>query len=135
MIKSLIIRGVLTGLLSTVIGFIYTTIYYDMIVDFSEVVNIYYLLSNYFTLGMGFSLIGILLSFISKNNKILEFIFNIIISLSAFAIVLIVLKMNEPVFKNEETNLFIDYYKGFIMPLIFFPALTWFSLQPFFKSK
>jgi hypothetical protein len=43
--------------------------------------------------------------------------------------------MKEPVFKKEDTLLFVDFYKGFLMPILFFPLLSWFTFKPFFATK
>ena len=38
-------------------------------------------------------------------------------------------------FKNEEAGVMIDYYKCYLMPLLFFPALSLFVLKPIFIKK
>jgi hypothetical protein len=43
--------------------------------------------------------------------------------------------MDDPKFKNEDAQLFIDYFKGFIMPLIFFPVLSYFTIKPLFEKN
>ena len=35
-------------------------------------------------------------------------------------------------FKNEDAQMMIDYYKGFVMPMLFFPALSWMTFKPLF---
>jgi hypothetical protein len=41
-----------------------------------------------------------------------------------------VLKSNDPTFKNEDAELMKDFFKGFLMPMLFFPALSWFTFKP-----
>lgn len=67
-----------------------------------------------------------------KKEFISEFIFNTLVAFFSIAITFLALKMKDPDFKNPDTALMVDFYKGFIMPMIFFPALSWFALRPLF---
>jgi hypothetical protein len=67
-----------------------------------------------------------------KNVRTGDFLFNLVLSGVSFAAVFMVLKMEDPIFKNEDAQLMIDYYKGFFMPLLFFPALSWMTMKPLF---
>jgi hypothetical protein len=40
--------------------------------------------------------------------------------------------MDDPILKNEDAALMIDYFKGFLMPLLFVPTLSWMSFRPLF---
>jgi hypothetical protein len=136
MIKKLIIQSLSAGALATIVSTLYTNFYYGKLIkdfsiaDFSESVNIQTILKyDFFAVLIG-GLIFFVISKLIKNNAISNFVFNFLVSLICITLVFGVLKMKDPVFKNEDAQLFIDYYKGFLMPLLFVPALSWFTLKP-----
>lgn len=67
-----------------------------------------------------------------RKEFISEFIFNTLAVVFSIAFTFIALKMKDPDFTNPDTALMVDFYKGFIMPMIFFPVLSWFALRPLF---
>jgi len=55
---------------------------------------------------------------------------SLLLSLASIGAVFYVLGAEDPIFKNEDVSIMADYFKGFIMPMLFFPALTWFTFKP-----
>lgn len=133
--KNVFFLGLSSGILATVACLVYTKGYFSMLADFSEVTGVIKLLSNCMLATMVACFVFFALNYLIKNPAIAEFIFNLLVTLASVATVFVVLKSNDPEFKNEDTMLMIDYYKGFLMPMIFFPALAWFTLKPLFIKK
>lgn len=135
MFKRTFFLALSAGILATVAAIIYSKAYFGIIVDFSEAVPITKMVAHnmLFTMAGCFLFFG--LNYIFKQKFIAEFLFNLLITLVSIGMVFVVLKAEDPVFKNEDAALFIDYYKGFLMPMIFFPALSWMTLKPLFFSK
>lgn len=132
MVKDIFINGVVAGVLSTIACVVYSQGYFSILVDFSEVVTVVKMLSYSFIAAMSASLLYMLISKVLKNKKIADFIFNLIFASVSLLAVFFVLNSLDPEFENEDAAIFIDYYKGFIMPMLFFPVLGWMIAKPLF---
>jgi hypothetical protein len=126
------IHALLAGVFSTLISWFYVSVYAKNIVDFSEYTSLLKLLgfSLMITIGAAFLSAGI--SKVVKNKSWNAFLSQFILSGLTIALVFYVLKMDDPVLKNEDAALMIDYFKGFLMPLLFVPTLSWMSFRPLF---
>ena len=139
--KRVALQSISAGTLASLVSLLYTNFYYGKLIkdfgiaDFSESVNAGSIIKYDFAAILTGGIIFFLLSKAIKNNNISTFIFNFLVSMICVAMVFGVLKMNDPEFKNEDAQLFVDYYKGFLMPLIFIPALSWFTLKPLFLQS
>lgn len=140
--KRIAFQSVSASALACLVSLMYTNFYYGRLIkdfgiaDFSEVVNMGSIIKYDFVAILTGGILFFALSKAIKNSAISTFIFNFLVSMICVALVFGVLKMNDPEFKNEDAQLFVDYYKGFLMPLIFIPALSWFTLKPLFiQSK
>ena len=135
MFKRIFFLALISGVVATIASVTYSKAYFGIIVDFSEVVTTTKMVAHnmLFTMAGCFLFYG--LHYLIKKKNIAEFLFNMLITLLSVVMVFVVLKAEDPVFKNEDAALFIDYYKGFLMPMIFFPALSWMTLKPLFLSK
>jgi hypothetical protein len=138
MIKKLIYQWLSAGTLATIVSMLYTNFYFGKLIkdfsiaDFSETVNLQSIIKYDFLATFAGAVLFYVLSRLIKNLSISTFVFNFLVSLICIVFVFGVLKMDDPEFKNEDAQLFVDYYKGFLMPLIFIPALSWFTLKPLF---
>lgn len=132
MFKKVFLLSISSCILSILICFIYSNFYFSKIIDFSEVVNLNYLILRNVILFMTFCFLYFGIKTAIKKEFISEFIFNTLAVVFSIGFTFITLKMKDPVFKNPDTALMVDFYKGFIMPMIFFPVLSWFSLKPLF---
>jgi hypothetical protein len=126
------IHALLAGVFSTLISWFYVSVYAKNIVDFSEYTSLLKLLgfSLMITIGAAFLSAGI--SKVVKNKSWNAFLSQFILSGLTIALVFYVLKMDDPILKNEDAALMIDYFKGFLMPLLFVPTLSWMSFRPLF---
>ena len=130
MFKHLFFLGIGSALLSSTACMIYSKLYFSTLVDFSEAAGYLKLISGCFMFCMSAVFLSYLMAKIISNKAWSEFMINLIISAVSMGLVFIILGSDDPVFKNEDAQLMIDYYKGFIMPMLFFPALAWFTLKP-----
>lgn len=130
MLKQIFFNGLVSGVLAIIASLVYTNGYFSILVDFSEGVTVPSIILNCLMVAMGASLLYMLLAKIFKNLIIADFIFNLLFAVASLGMVFYVLNSPDPEFKNEDAALFIDYYKGFIMPMLFFPALGWMIAKP-----
>lgn len=140
MIKSLI-SVCLSTILSILISELYTSFYYGKlledfsIADFSEAVGFWTLLMYNLICSAAYIITNLLFQYPIKNQRFADFVTNLIFFLLSVTMVFGVLKMDDPNFKNEDAKLFVDYFKGFVMPLIFFPFLSYLTIKPLFGKN
>lgn len=132
MFKKVFLLGLIAGLFGTAISYVYVNAYKSIITDYSEVANFTRLIAH----NMLFTMIGCFLFFglssIIKNKGVATFIFNFLVSGVCIALVFFQLKQPNPKFSNDDINLMADFYNGFFLPIIFIPALSWFTFKPLF---
>ena len=139
-IKLAITHALAAGAFSAIVCYCYAAFYFNLIVDFSEGASMWSLIGRFFVLSGLLTLpisicYQLVIHFFPKKNRLGEFLLGLIFSGLTIGLVFYVLKMKEPVFKKEDTLLFVDFYKGFLMPMLFFPLLSWFTFKPFFATK
>lgn len=131
MFKKTFLLAVVSGLMASLVSIVYVS-GYKTLVDFSEIASY----ANIFSYNFLFAMIACFLFFgissVLKNKSIATFLFNALLSLLSIGLVFYVLKAEDPTFKNEDAELMKDFFKGFLMPMLFFPALSWFTFKPLF---
>lgn len=132
MFRQLFFLGIFSAAASSLACYFYTKMYYSLLVDFSEAASFTQLSINCIIVAMIAVLGNMLFRKLIKNVAISDFIFNLIFSLLSIGSVFYVLNANDPNFTSEDAQLFAEFYKGFVMPMLFFPLLTWFTLKPLF---
>ena len=132
MFKNIFFLGLASGVLATIACVVYTSVYFSEIVDFSEAAGTVAVLTKclMFTMASCFVYFG--MRKIIKNPNIANFAFNLLITLVSVGLVFYILKIDDPQFKNEDAQLMNVFFKGFVMPMLFFPALAWMTLKPIF---
>ncbi len=135
MFKNSLFLGITAGIAATIACLVYTSFYFEQLVDFSEAFGLVKMLSTCMLFTVGASFVHFGLHWLIKKVVLAELIFNLLVTLASIGAVFYVLKSIDPVFKNEDAQLMIDYYKGFVMPMLFFPALGWFTFKPLFFKK
>lgn len=135
MFKNSFLSGLLAGTGALIACVVYSSFYFNNLVDFSEVVTISRMAGGCFAFGMTAAFLRFGMEKVIKKDMLAVFSTNILLSLLSIGAVFYVLKMDDPQFMNEDAQLFIDYYKGFIMPMLFFPALAWFTFTPLIFRK
>ena len=136
-LSRIILHSFSSGLLAAFACFLYATFYYTL-VDFSEglskVVIFITFFKNCFLSALIMSVIYYLLKgFLLKQGILADLLSGLLFSAATVALVFYVLKQLDPVFKNPDLSP--EYYNGFLMPMLFFPLLAWFTLKPLFQFK
>lgn len=132
MFKRIFLHCLTAGLFSTFVSYLYTSFYKGIIVDFTEVMGIKQLLTYNLIFAMAVCFVFFALTRTIKRQNIASFIMSFLLSAISIGLVFYVLKTNDPTFKNEDAELMKDFFKGFLMPMLFFPALSWFTFKPLF---
>ena len=135
MYRQLFFLGIFSALAASLACYFYTKMYYSLLVDFSEAASFTQLSINCVIAAMIAVLGNSLFRKLIKNTSIADFVFNLIFSLLTIGSVFYVLNANDPNFTSEDAQLFAEFYKGFVMPMLFFPLLTWFTLKPLFVKS
>src|ERR1700712_1327136 len=122
-------HGISAGILAAVAGIIYNRIYYFATeVDFSKVANLgsisgYCILFCMLTAAINYACLRLI-----KNRG--EIVFNFILSIVSFAMVIIPISMSLPLdIKSPEL------FPGLGVPIVFFPALAWYTVNPIYNRK
>lgn len=127
MFKRIFFLGIIAGILASIAAIIYNRIYFFATeTDFSKILNA--------TTIIGLNLIICLLACFIFWTLVYwlkykgEIIFNFLFSILSFALVIIPISISLPLdVKNPEL------FPGLAVPMIFFPALAWYTLRPLFK--
>ncbi|WP_341902485.1 MULTISPECIES: hypothetical protein [Fluviicola] len=132
MFKRFFFLGAVAGVFASLVAWIYSSVYKSMIADFTEVTGFWHLLCFSLMITLGISIIGTAIYALLKNRSLAAFICNFILSGFSVSLVFYVFLMDDPEFKNEDTMAMIDYFKGYMIPFVFIPALSWMSFKPLF---
>jgi len=121
-----LLLGIISGVLAGIAGIIYARIYYKINeADFSVVVSSIRILSASLFGGVLAAMGYTLLSRWLKTRG--EIVFNFLFTLMSFASMLLPIAYKLPL--NLETP---DLFPGMVIPMHFFPALSWYTLKPLF---
>jgi hypothetical protein len=131
MFKKIFLLAIVSGLMASLVSIVYVS-GYKTLVDFSEIASYVNIFSYNFLFAMIACFLFFGISSVLKNKSIATFLFNAILSMLSIGLVFYVLKTEDPTFKNEDAELMKDFFKGFLMPMLFFPALSWFTFKPLF---
>ena len=135
MFKRFFFLGAVSGVFASLIAWIYSSMYKSMIADFTEVTGFWHLLCFSLMITLGTSIIGAAIYAILKNKSLAAFICNVILSGISVSLVFYVFLMDDPEFKSEDSMAMIDYFKGYMIPFVFIPALSWMSFKPLFINN
>jgi hypothetical protein len=129
MFKKHFYHGLTSGIMAALAAIIYSRIHFFATeADFSGIINPGTIVS--------LNLIACLIIstgyyfFISNSKKKRILVFNILISILSFAAVIIPISISLPLtVRNPEL------FPGLAVPMIFFPALAWFTFKPLFVDE
>jgi hypothetical protein len=127
--KKIFLHSIVSGILAATAAIIYDRIYFFATeADFSKVLNTY----NMVGLNVMICLIaGLIYAGLEKALKEKgEIVFNFLFSISSFACVIIPISMTLPL-----TITFPELFPGLAVPMVFFPAMAWFTIKPLFVDK
>lgn len=126
--KSILSHGIAAGLTAAILSIVYAELYsYLFFISFDEVVNNTSIVSACLIacVLMALSYLGL-----QKINKPqLKGVLNLVIMLGSFASILAPITMSLPLDID-----FPELFPGLVIPMHFFPAMSFFGLQAFFKK-
>jgi hypothetical protein len=136
MFKNIFFAGLTASIFGTLISvaYIYVFKYSPLEVDFTEKASLMYLMSFNFMIGMITCFGYFALAKLFKKEKIAAFIVGFLLSGAAIALALKFMFTvdTQLVFKNENAELYKDFYYFILAPVAFFPVLSWFTFKPIF---
>lgn len=134
MFKNIFFTGLITGIFGTIISVAYFFVfkYSPLEVDFSEKASLTYLLGFNMMIGMVTCIVYFAIAKVIKKEKFAAFIVGFLLSGAAIALALKFMFTvdTQLVFKNENAELYKDFYYFILAPIAFFPALSWFTFKP-----
>jgi hypothetical protein len=129
MYKRTFIHGLSSGILAAVAALIYNKIYFFATeADFSKVLNTGSLLGY----SLGICIVATFISYgltkwLKKKGGI---VFNFLFTIISFACVMVPISISLPL--DVKTP---ELFPGLAVPMVFFPALAWYTLNPLFPNK
>ena len=127
MFKKIFFQSLFAGILASIAGLIYNRIYlFATLADFSKVLNTGSIIGlNIMVCILAGMIYWILVKSLKKKGDIL---FGFLFSIISFACVMIPISISLPL-KIQSPELF----PGLAVPMVFFPAIAWFTVKPLFS--
>lgn len=121
-------HGLLSGIMAAIAAIIYSRIHFFATeADFSGIINPGTIIGLSLIACLMFSIAYYFFNGVAKKSRII--FFNMFISILSFAAVIFPISVSLPLtVKNPEL------FPGLAVPMIFFPALSWFTFKPLFIS-
>jgi len=128
MFKNHFYHGFISGIMAALAAIIYSRIHFFATqADFSGIINLGTMISLNLIGCLIFSIVYYFFTGMWKKKGII--VFHLLITILSFAAVIIPISISLPLtVKNPEL------FPGLAVPMIFFPALAWFTLKPLFNS-
>ena len=139
MFKNSLFLGITASIVATIACLIYAKFYMGVLYDFSMLFDLVKVISYYMIFGVSAAVVQFGLNYLIKNKKWADLILNLLISVVTIGSVLYIMKMDDPQElydweKYPDFEYCCDFFKGFITPMLFFPALGWFTFKPLFSK-
>ena len=129
MFKRVFFHGLISSVLAAIAAIIYNHIYtFATEADFSKVINY----GSIIGLSLGTCMIAMFINYslVKWLGKTGEVIFNFLFSIISFAFVMIPISISLPL--DVKTP---ELFPGLAVPMIFFPAMAWFTVKPLFLVR
>jgi len=122
-------QGISAGVLAAAAGIIYSHVYaFANASDFSALVNPASISGLNIAAGMLIAAMhGLMFKWIKKHA---ELIFNLSLIIISFGLIVIPISISLPL-----NILSPELFPGLVIPMLFFPAIAWFTIAPFFNQK
>jgi len=129
MFKRIFIHALLAALIATIAGIIYNRIYFFATeTDFSRIVNYGTIPGFCFLVCMAAAFVEYaLVSWLGKKGHV---VFNLLFSILSFACVMMPISATLPL-----TIKMPELFPGLAVPMVFFPAMAWYTLSPLFPAS
>ena len=128
MYKKIFFHSITAGILAAIAANIYNRIYFFATeADFSKVLNAGKMIAlNILTCLIAGLVYRGLIKWLNKKGEI---VFNFLFSILSFAAVMVPISMTLPL-KIE----FPELFPGLAVPMVFFPAMAWYTVKPLFPN-
>ncbi|MDH4089233.1 MAG: hypothetical protein OEV74_08510 [Cyclobacteriaceae bacterium] len=128
MLKTILIQSLVAGILAAVAANIYNQIYFfATLVDYENIINPGSLVGFNLLVSLLAGLLYLLLTTLFKAKGAI--IFNFVYSVGSFACVIIPIAITLPLSTPSP-----ELFPGLTVPMVFFPALSWMTIDPLFKK-
>ena len=129
MFKRVFFHGLTASILSAVAAIVYKRIYFFATeTDFSKVLDLQRIIGLSLLICLVASLVNYgLIKWLKKKGEI---IFNFLFSIFSFAAVMIPISITLPL--NVQLP---ELFPGFAVPMVFFPAIAWYTVNPLFTHN
>jgi hypothetical protein len=129
MFKKYFIHGLVSGILASLAAIIYLRVYFFVtLADFSSILGIPRIVGfNILYCLMATFLNWFLVIWMKQRGEI---VFNFLFSILSFALIIVPISISLPL----EIE-FPELFPGLAIPIIFFPAIAWYTIVPFFREK
>jgi hypothetical protein len=129
MFKRVFFHGLMASVLSALAAIIYTRIYFFATeTDFSKVLGFQRILGLSLLTCMVTALVNYgIIKWLKRNGEI---VFNFLFSALSFAAVMIPISITLPLGVQLP-----ELFPGLAVPMVFFPAIAWYTLNPLFVHK
>ncbi len=129
MLKRVFWHGLLAGILAALAAVIYSRIYFFATeADFSPVLNIAKIIGLCVLIAMLAAVLNYSLVRLLKKRG--ELVFNFMFSFISFACVMIPISISLPLSVK-----FPELFPGLAVPMVFFPAVAWYTVNPLFEMN
>lgn len=129
MFKRKFFHAILSGILASVAAIIYSRIYFFATeADFSKVLNPISLTALSLFICIAAALLNYGLTRLLKKRG--EIVFNFLFSILSFAAVMVPISISLPLSVKLP-----ELFPGLAVPMVFFPAIAWYTVNPFFENK
>jgi hypothetical protein len=127
MFKKDFIHGIIAGILASIAGIIYSRVYF-----FANEADFSVLINPVIIIGLNLSgciliaaVHALFLKLLRKNG---ELVFSLFLSVFSFALIVVPISISLPL-----TVKFPELFPGLAVPMLFFPAIAWFAINPVFN--
>jgi hypothetical protein len=129
MFKKYFLQALVSGILAAIAANIYDRIYFFATeADFSRVLGVTRLISLNFLFCFVAAFINFfLVRWLKKKGEV---IFNFLFSIASFALIIIPISVSLPLDIK-----FPELFPGLAVPMVFFPAIAWYTVVPLFRDS
>jgi hypothetical protein len=127
MFKKQFYHGLFSGIMAALAAIIYNRIHFFATeADFSGIINPGTMISLNLIICLIFSIAYYFFTRFAKKKRII--VFHLLISILSFAAIIIPISISLPLSVDNP-----ELFPGLAVPIIFFPALAWYTLKPLFN--
>ena len=129
MFKRIFIHGLVAAVLAAIAGIIYNRIYrFATETDFSKILNYGSIIGLSVAICMVATFVNFgLMKWLGKKGEI---VFNFVFSIASFACVMVPISATLPLDIPSP-----EIFPGLAVPMVFFPAMAWYTVRPIFSGR